>query len=70
MDWIAPPFIDSAIFVYGLCITGRYGLSVVLAENEALTLHKLLHLPLIFFFSGSLNPGGYISMMRWGWIKP
>jgi len=54
----------------GYAITGRYGLGVVLAENEALTLHRLLHLPLIFFFLAHSIPAVYVSMMRWGWIKP
>jgi hypothetical protein len=54
----------------GYAITGRYGLGGVLAENEALTLHKLLHLPMIIFFLALSIPAVYVSMMRWGWIKP
>ncbi len=54
----------------GYAISGRYGLGVVLAENEALTLHKILHLPLIIFFLAHSIPAIYVSMMRWRWIKP
>ncbi|MGB9601741.1 MAG: hypothetical protein ACP5MG_01490 [Verrucomicrobiia bacterium] len=54
----------------GYAITGRYGLGAILSENEALTIHRLLHLPLIIFWLAHSIPAVYLSMQRWGWIKP
>ncbi|MCX7871823.1 MAG: hypothetical protein N2487_00900 [Verrucomicrobiae bacterium] len=64
-------FILIGLFLFtGYGITGRYGLSAVLSENEALTLHRLFHLPLIVLWLAHSLCAIYLAMIRWGWIKP
>jgi hypothetical protein len=48
-------------------LTRRYGLSILTDEKTALTLHKLMHLPLGVLVL--VVPPNYLALLRWGWIK-
>jgi hypothetical protein len=38
-------------------------------EKTALTLHKLMHLPLGLLVLVHVVPSVYLALLRWGWIK-
>ncbi|HPC59931.1 MAG TPA: hypothetical protein PKX23_04680 [Verrucomicrobiota bacterium] len=54
----------------GYIMDGRYGLSRLLDEKTALTLHRMLHLPLIILVLVHSVPAVYLALQRWGWIGP
>ncbi len=53
----------------GYIMDGRYGLSRVLDEKSALTVHRMVHLPLIVLLVAHSLAAAYLAMQRWGWIK-
>jgi hypothetical protein len=64
-----PLFPLIAVFLLtGYIMSGRYGLSGVLDEKQALALHKLFHLPLILLLLVHTVPAMYLALQRWGWI--
>jgi hypothetical protein len=56
-------------FLSGYIISGRYGMGVLMEEEAALTLHKLMHIPLAVLLLVHTVPAVYLAMLRWGWIK-
>ena len=58
-----------AFFVTGYGISGRGGMGAVFSEQQALALHKLLHVPLIVLTLAHSLPAIYLAMQRWGWFK-
>ena len=54
----------------GYIMDGRYGFSRLLDEKSALTIHRMLHWPLILLVLAHSLPAAYLAMQRWGWIKP
>ena len=66
--WILLPVI-LAFFATGYAISGRYGFGTLTDERTALTLHKLMHLPLGILVVAHVVPSAYLAMLRWGWIK-
>jgi len=66
--WILLPVI-LAFFATGYAISGRYGFGALTDERTALTLHKLMHLPLGILVVAHVVPSLYLAMLRWGWIK-
>ena len=52
--------------ITGYLISGRLG---GMDENKALTLHKLMHLPLLALLGIHVLPACYLAFRRWGWIK-
>jgi len=54
----------------GYIMSGRYGFGNLLDEKTALTIHKLIHLPLIILLVAHTVPAVYLALQRWGWIKP
>ena len=54
----------------GYIMDGRYGLSRLMDEKSALTLHRMMHLPLIVLVLVHSVPALYLAVQRWGWIKP
>ena len=66
--WILLPLI-LAFFATGYAISGRYGFGALTDERTALTLHKLMHLPLGVLVVAHVVPSLYLAMLRWGWIK-
>jgi len=55
--------------VTGYAITGQFGLSRLCDEATALTIHRMLHWPLIILVLVHSLPAVYLAMQRWGWIK-
>lgn len=51
--------------VTGYIMSGRFGLSQFLDERTALTLHKLMHLPLLLLLLVHALPAVYLSVQRW-----
>jgi hypothetical protein len=66
--WILLPLL-LAFFATGYAISGRYGFGALADERTALTLHKLMHLPLGVLVIAHVVPSLYLAMLRWGWIK-
>ena len=52
----------------GYVMDGRYGLGRLLAESTALTLHRMLHLPLIVLVLVHSLAAVYLALQRWGWL--
>ncbi len=66
--WLLLPLV-LAFLATGYAMSGRYGFSVLASENTALTLHKLMHLPLGLLVTVHVVPSVYLAFVRWGWIK-
>jgi len=66
--WLLLPVV-LAFLLTGYAMSGRYGLSTLADEKTALTLHKLMHLPLAFLVLVHVLPSTYLALLRWGWIK-
>lgn len=66
--WLLLPVV-LAFFLTGYAMSGRYGLGALTDEKTALTLHKLLHLPLLLLTVVHVVPSTYLALIRWGWIK-
>ena len=66
--WLLLPLV-LAFLVTGYAMSGRYGLSILTDEKTALTLHKLMHLPLGVLLIVHVLPSVYLALLRWGWIK-
>jgi uncharacterized integral membrane protein len=55
--------------VTGYAMTGQSGFSRLCDEKTALTVHHMLHWPLIILVLVHSLPAVYLAMQRWGWIK-
>jgi hypothetical protein len=66
--WLLLPLVLAFLFT-GYAIAGRYGLGALLNEQAALTLHRMLHLPLIVLVVAHIVPAVYLAFQRWGWIR-
>jgi Ni,Fe-hydrogenase I cytochrome b subunit len=66
--WLLLPLV-LAFLVTGYAMSGRYGFSALTDENTALTIHKLMHLPLGVLLVVHVVPSVYLALLRWGWIK-
>lgn len=66
--WLLLPVV-LAFLATGYAMSGRYGLNVLADEKTALTLHKLMHLPLALLVVAHVVPSVYLALLRWGWIK-
>lgn len=66
--WLLLPLV-LAFFATGYAISGRYGFAALTDEKTALTLHRLLHLPLLVLVIVHVVPSVYLALLRWGWIK-
>ena len=53
----------------GCIMDGRYGLSRLLDEKSALTIHRMMHAPLIVLVLAHTLPAAYLALQRLGWIK-
>jgi len=67
--WLLLPVV-CAFLATGYAMSGRYGFGALADEKTALTLHKLLHLPLLVLVIVHVVPSVYLAFLRWGWIKP
>jgi hypothetical protein len=66
--WLLLPLVV-AFLVTGYIMSGRYGLSMLMDEKSALTLHKACHLPLGVLVLAHTLPAVYLALQRWGWIR-
>jgi Ni,Fe-hydrogenase I cytochrome b subunit len=66
--WLLLPVI-LAFLITGYAMSGRYGMGALTDEKTALTLHKLMHLPLGVLVVAHVVPSTYLALLRWGWIK-
>jgi Ni,Fe-hydrogenase I cytochrome b subunit len=66
--WLLLPVV-LAFLVTGYAMSGRYGMGALTDEKTALTLHKLMHLPLTALVVAHVLPSIYLALLRWGWIK-
>ena len=55
--------------VTGYTMTGQYGLSRLCDEKTALTIHRMLHWPLIILVLVHSVPAVYLAFQRWGWLN-
>jgi Ni,Fe-hydrogenase I cytochrome b subunit len=67
--WLLLPIVV-AFFATGYAVSGRYGFGALTDEQTALTLHKLLHLPLVVLAVVHVLSSVYLAFVRWGWIRP
>jgi hypothetical protein len=67
--WLLLPVV-LGFFATGYAMTARFGLGAWLDEETALTLHRLLHLPLGVLVVAHVVPSTCLALIRWGWIKP
>ena len=58
-----------AFLATGYAMSGRYGFGRLLDEKTALTLHKLLHVPLVVLVLVHSVPAIYLALQRWGWMR-
>ena len=66
--WLLLPVV-LAFLATGYAMSSRYGLNTLTDEQTALTLHKLMHLPLGILLLVHVVPAFYLALIRWGWIK-
>ncbi len=66
--WLLLPVVV-AFFATGYAVSGRYGFGALADEKTALTLHKLMHVPLGVLVVAHVLPSVYLALLRWGWIK-
>lgn len=66
--WALLPLV-SGFLLTGYIMDGRYGLGRLLAENTALALHRMLHVPLILLVLAHSLPASYLAIQRWRWPK-
>jgi hypothetical protein len=68
--WSGWPLFPLVAFflVSGYIMSGRFGLSGLMNEKQALATHKLLHLPLVILLPVHSVPAVYLALQRWGWI--
>jgi hypothetical protein len=66
--WLLLPLL-LLFLLTGYIMDGRYGFGQLLDEKSALTLHRMLHWPLIVLVVAHVVPAVYLAFQRWGWIK-
>lgn len=67
--WLLVPVL-LIFFATGYAMSDRYGFGALADERTALSLHKLMHLPLGALVVAHLVPSTFLALIRWGWIKP
>ena len=69
--WSSWPLLPvlAGFFLTGFAMTGQYGLSRLLDEKSALTIHRMLHLPLLILVVVHSAPAVYLAFQRWGWMR-
>ena len=58
-----------AFLTTGYMMSGQFGLDRWLDAKNALTLHRLMHVPLIILLLAHTGPAVYLALQRWGWIR-
>jgi len=67
-SWPLLPVV-AGFLVTGYAITGEYGFGRLCDEKTALTLHRMLHWPLIILVLVHSVPAVYLALQRWGWMR-
>ena len=69
--WSAWPLLPvvAGFLVTGYAITGEFGFGRFCDEKTALTIHRMLHWPLIILVLVHSVPAVYLALQRWGWIR-
>jgi succinate dehydrogenase/fumarate reductase cytochrome b subunit len=62
-------FIMLLFITTGFALCGKYGFNRMISTQDALTIHKIFDLPLIFIFLVHSLIAIYLAFRRWGWIK-
>jgi len=58
-----------SFLVSGYAMCGEFGFGRLMDQEDALTIHKAIDLPLAFFFVVHSAASVYLALRRWGWIK-
>ncbi|MBI5691525.1 MAG: hypothetical protein HZC55_15690 [Verrucomicrobia bacterium] len=66
--WLLLPVV-LAFLASGYALSGRYGLAAIASEETALTLHRLLHAPLVGLLGLHVGAALIPALVRWGWLK-
>jgi hypothetical protein len=66
--WLLLPLV-LCFLATGYIMDGRYGFGSLLDEKEALTFHRMLHLPLILLVLLHSLAAAVLTLLRWGWIQ-
>jgi hypothetical protein len=66
--WVLLPLV-LGFFLTGYIMDGRFGLNRLLAENAALAVHRMLHLPLGLLVLAHSVAALYLAVQRWGWFR-
>ena len=69
--WTGWPLFPVVIgfLVTGYMMSGQFGFGRWLDAKRALTLHRLLHWPLLILLLAHTLPAVYLALQRWGWIR-
>jgi hypothetical protein len=70
--WSSWPLLPvlAGFLITGYAMAGQGGFNHLLDERSALTLHRMLHWPLIVLVLVHSVPAVYLALQRWGWIRP
>jgi len=66
--WLLLPLV-LCFLTTGYIMDGRYGFGSLLDEKQALTFHRMLHLPLILLVLLHSLVAALLTLHRWGWIQ-
>jgi hypothetical protein len=66
--WPLLPLVLGFLFT-GYLMSGRFGFGRWMTAEQALALHKWLHLPLMVLLLAHVVPAVYLALQRWGWIR-
>jgi succinate dehydrogenase/fumarate reductase cytochrome b subunit len=66
--WLLLPVVIGFL-VTGYIMSGQFGFGRWLDEQRGLTLHRLLHWPLLVLVLAHSVPAVYLALQRWGWIR-
>jgi hypothetical protein len=69
--WSAWPLLAVLLLflLTGYAMSGEFNLDRVMNEKNALTLHRMLHVPLIILTLAHGGSAMYLAVQRWGWFK-
>ena len=60
--------LTSIVIVTGFSLCGLYGVEKWINTRQALTIHQIFDLPLVFVFLVHSAASAYLAFMRWGWV--
>ncbi len=68
--WTGWPLIPLVLcfLLTGYIMDGRYGFAKLLDEKSALTVHRMMHIPLMVLMLVHSLAAAYLALQRWGWM--